>query len=112
MYAVVETGGRQYTVEPGQELVIEKIPAGEGEPVTFERLLLVVDDAGRAQVGQPYVEGARAVGTVIRQERGPKIRVFKYKAKTNYRRRQGHRQSLTRVRIDAIELAPVEAAEG
>jgi len=111
MYAVVETGGHQYTVQPGQELVIEKIPASEGEPVTFERLLLVVDDSGRSQIGQPYVEGARAVGTVIRQERGPKIRIFKYKAKTNYRRRQGHRQALTRVRIDAIELAPAKTED-
>ncbi|MCL8206736.1 MAG: 50S ribosomal protein L21 [Actinomycetia bacterium] len=112
MYAVVETGGHQYAVEPGQELVIEKIPAGEGDPVTFDRLLLVVDDAGRTRVGQPYVAGARAVGTVVRQERGPKIRVFKYKAKTNYRRRQGHRQLLTRVRIEAIEVEPTEAVEG
>lgn len=103
MYAVIETGGKQYRVSPGQELLIEKLPVDEGNEYTFDRLLMVVDDNGQPVVGQPYVSGASAVATIVRQERGEKILVFKYKAKSNYRRRQGHRQYLTRVRIDRID---------
>ncbi len=102
VYAVIETGGKQYRVTPGQELLIEKLPLDEGNEYTFDRLLLVVDDNGQPIVGTPYVQGANVVGTIVRQERGEKILVFKYKPKSNYRRRQGHRQYLTRVRIDRI----------
>ncbi len=102
VYAVIETGGKQYRVVPGQELLIEKLPVDEGHEYTFDRLLLVVDDNGQPMVGTPYVDGAHVVGTIVRQERGEKILVFKYKPKSNYRRRQGHRQYLTRVRIDQI----------
>lgn len=104
MYAVVETGGRQYNVQPGQQIVVEKLPVEAGTTIAFERILLVVDDAGEAHIGRPYVPGARAVATVVSQERGKKILVFKYKPKKNYRRRQGHRQYLSRVLIDRIEL--------
>lgn len=105
MYAVIETGGRQYRVEPGQVLLIEKLPVEEGSEVEFDRLLMVSGDTdGKCLVGTPYIEGAKAVGTVVRQERGPKILVFKYKPKSNYRRRQGHRQALTRVQVERIEL--------
>ncbi|MCL4495700.1 MAG: 50S ribosomal protein L21 [Firmicutes bacterium] len=103
MYAVIETGGKQYRVMPGQELLIEKLPLDEGNEYTFDRLLLVVDDNGQPVVGTPYVNGATATGTIVRQERAKKIQVFKYKPKSNYRRRQGHRQYLTRVRIDRID---------
>lgn len=103
MYAVIETGGKQYRVSPGQELLIEKLPAESGTEFDFEHLLLIVDEEGGAVVGSPYIAGAKAVATIVAQERGQKILVFKYKPKSNYRRRQGHRQSLTRVRIDRIE---------
>ncbi len=104
MYAVIETGGKQYRVEPGQILVVEKLPGEPGEELSFQNLLMVVGDEGEPKVGTPYVSGAKAVATVLGQERGKKILVFKYKPKSNYRRRQGHRQSHTRVRIDRIEL--------
>lgn len=103
MYAVIETGGKQYRVTPGQVLVVEKLLAEPGEELSFDNLLMVVPDEGEPAIGAPYVTGAKAVATVVAQERGKKILVFKYKAKSNYRRRQGHRQWLTRVRIDRIE---------
>lgn len=104
VYAVVETGGRQYRVEPGQELLVEKLAAEPGQELALDRLLMVVGEAGQTLVGRPYVDGARAVATVVGQERGPKILVFKYKPKVNYRRRRGHRQDLTRIRVERIEL--------
>lgn len=105
MYAVIETGGRQYRVKPGQELLVEKLPIEEGAEVEFDRLLMVTGEEGQTLlVGTPYVPGAKAVATVVRQERGRKILVFKYKPKSNYRRRQGHRQSLTRIQVLRIEL--------
>lgn len=104
MYAVVETGGRQYRVEPGHELLVEKLVAEPGQELALERLLMVVAEGGQTLVGRPYVDGARAVATVLGQERGPKILVFKYKPKVNYRRRRGHRQDLTRIRVERIEL--------
>lgn len=104
MYAVVETGGHQVRVEPGRYIEIEKLPVEVGTAVTFDRLLLVVNDGGQTLVGQPYVEGARALGKVLAQERGKKILVFKYKPKVNYRKRRGHRQSFTRVLIESIEV--------
>jgi large subunit ribosomal protein L21 len=103
VYAVIETGGKQYRVQPGQVLLVEKLAGEPGEELSFDNLLMVVKDEGEAQIGTPYVSGAKAVGTVVAQERGKKILVFKYKPKSNYRRRQGHRQWLTRVRIDRIE---------
>ncbi|MCY0879093.1 MAG: 50S ribosomal protein L21 [Firmicutes bacterium] len=105
MYAVIETGGKQYRVEPGQVIVVEKLPGEPGEALTFERLLMVRGEEGEAQVGSPYVGGAKVHGTILSQERGKKIVVFKYKPKSNYRRHQGHRQWQTRVRIDRIDLA-------
>ena len=105
MYAVMETGGKQYRVEPGQVLVVEKLPGEPGQELAFDNLLMVVGDEGEPQIGTPYVSGAKVYGTVVSQERAKKILVFKYKAKSNYRRRQGHRQYQTRVRIERIETA-------
>ncbi|MCL4521968.1 MAG: 50S ribosomal protein L21 [Firmicutes bacterium] len=103
MYAVMETGGRQYRVAPGEELLVEKLPGEAGDEFSLDQVLMVVDESGETIVGRPYVAGARAVATVVGQERGPKILVFKYKAKSNYRRRRGHRQDLTRIRVERIE---------
>jgi large subunit ribosomal protein L21 len=103
VYAVIETGGKQYRVEPGQVLVVEKLPGEPGDELAFDNLLMVVADGDEPQVGTPYVPGAKVVGTVVAQERAKKILVFKYKPKSNYRRRRGHRQWQTRVRIDRIE---------
>ncbi len=100
----METGGHQYRVTPGEELLVEKVAGEPGLEFSLEDVLMVVEDSGDVLVGYPYVAGARAVATVVGQERGPKILVFKYKPKSNYRRRRGHRQNLTRIRIERIEL--------
>jgi large subunit ribosomal protein L21 len=101
MYAVVSSGGKQYRVEPGGTLIVERLAADAGASITFDRVLLVGDGEG-ITVGTPTVSGATVSGTVIGEELGPKIVIFKYKQKVKYRRRTGHRQHLTRVRIDGI----------
>lgn len=104
MYAVVRTGGKQYRVEAGSTLIVEKLGAEAGSQVTFDRVLLV-GDGEKVTVGHPTVEGATVSGTVLGESLGEKIVVFKFKQKVKYRRRTGHRQRLTRVRIDAITAA-------
>ena len=100
-YAIIETGGKQYRVAVGQTLSIEKLPVEPGADITFDRVLMVGGD-GSARVGTPLLAGAKVQAQVEQQYRGPKIVVFKYKPKKRYRRRTGHRQSLTRVAITAI----------
>ncbi|WP_088007234.1 50S ribosomal protein L21 [Indiicoccus explosivorum] len=102
MYAIIETGGKQVKVAPGQEIYIEKLPAEAGDTVTFDKVLFVGGDS--TQVGAPYVDGATVTAKVEKQGRAKKITVFKYKAKKNYRRKQGHRQPYTKVVIDGINL--------
>lgn len=102
MYAIIETGGKQYRVAEGDVITIEKLEAGEGEKVEFDRVLTVVKD-GSVTLGKPVVSGAKVTGQVMAQGKGKKILVFKYKAKSNYRRRQGHRQPFTKVVIEKIE---------
>lgn len=103
MYAVIETGGKQYRVEPGDVLDIERLTeTGDDGAVEFDRVLLVGDDDG-VRVGTPVVDGASVKGSVVRETRGPKIRIFKYKRRKGYRRTKGHRQELHRVRIDDIQ---------
>lgn len=102
MYAVVTSGGKQYRVEPGATLLVERLTGEPGAAITFERVLLF-GDGDRVTVGTPTVDGVTVRGTVLGEERGPKLIVFKYRPKARYRRRSGHRQHLTRVRIDAIE---------
>jgi large subunit ribosomal protein L21 len=101
MYAVVTTGGKQYRVEAGSTLVVEKLAGEPGSSVTFDRVLLV-GDGETVTVGTPTVQGASVRATVLGEELGPKIVVFKFKQKVKYRRRTGHRQHLTRLHIDAI----------
>lgn len=105
MYAVIETGGKQYRVSPGDVLDIELLGgAGDaGSSVQFDRVLLVGGDSG-TQVGAPVLEGASVTGSLVAAVRGPKIRVFKSKKRKMYRRTMGHRQDLHRVRIDGIQL--------
>jgi large subunit ribosomal protein L21 len=100
-YAIIETGGKQYRVAVGDRLAVEKLPIEAGSNVTFDRVLMIGGEGG-AKVGTPLVAGASVEGRVEEQFRGPKIVVFKYKPKKRYRRRTGHRQSLTRVSITAI----------
>ncbi len=101
MYAIVETGGKQYRVAEGQVIDVEKLSAPEGATVSLDRVLMVAD-GGDVRVGTPVVEGARVEATVLDHAKGRKIRVFKYKPKIRYRRRAGHRQSYTRLRIERI----------
>jgi large subunit ribosomal protein L21 len=102
MYAVVSTGGKQYRVEPGTQLSVDRLPAEPGASVTFDRVLLV-GDGDQVTIGTPIVDGASVTATVLREERGPKLVIFKFKQKVKYRRRTGHRQHLTLVRIDRID---------
>jgi large subunit ribosomal protein L21 len=101
MYAVVSSGGKQYRVEPGTTLTMERIGAEAGAPFTFDRVLLI-GDGDRVTVGTPVVGGATVSATVLGEELGPKLVIFKFKQKVKYRRRTGHRQHLVRVYIDAI----------
>jgi len=102
MYAIIKTGGKQYKVSEGDVLKIEKLSAEQGAEVTFDEVLAIVND-GEVTVGKPTVSGAAVTATVVSQGKGPKIRVFKYKAKANERKRMGHRQPYTEVKISAIQ---------
>mgnify|MGYP005851374005 CR=1 FL=1 len=101
MYAVVETGGKQYKVSTGEAIEVEKLPFEVGEQIELDRVLLVADGE-RVHVGQPTVEGAKVLATVTDHSRGPKTVIFKYKPKERYRRKKGHRQSYTRLIVDEI----------
>lgn len=101
MYAVVETGGKQYKVSAGDTVDVEKLPFEVGEKIELDRVLLVAD-GDEVRVGQPTVEGAKVLATVTDHVKGPKIIVFKYKPKERYRRKKGHRQAYSRLMIDEI----------
>ena len=102
LYAIIKTGGKQYKVAEGNEIIIEKLDAEEGSSVTFEEVL-AVGEGEEIKFGRPLIEGAKVTGSVVKNGKGPKLRIFKYKHKTNYRRRQGHRQPFTKVKIEKIE---------
>lgn len=101
MFAIVETGGKQYKVSPGTVLRVEKLNAAEGEKVSLEKVLAVEKD-GELVVGTPYIEGAKVAATVRCHGKARKIIVFKYKPKKNYRRKKGHRQLYTELVIEEI----------
>ena len=103
MYAILETGGKQYRVQEQSVLNVETLPAAPGERVALERVLMVADDSG-VRVGTPVVEDAKVICRVLAHDRGPRVRVFKYKAKENYRRLRGHRQGMTRLLVERIEV--------
>lgn len=103
MFAVIETGGKQYRVQPGDVIDVELVEGAGGDgAVEFDRVLLVSQDEEGVAVGAPAVDGARVKGTLLGETRGPKIRVFKKKRRKQYRRTTGHRQHLSRVRIEEI----------
>ena len=102
MYAIIKTGGKQYKVAEGDEVIVEKLEVAEEESVTFEEVLAIVDGEN-VKIGQPVLKGAKVSGKVVKNGKGPKIRIFKFKHKTNYRRRAGHRQPFTKVKIEKIE---------
>ena len=100
MKAIIETGGKQYKVAEGDVLFIEKLDAEAGEGVVFDKVLALLGD--EAKIGTPVVEGAKVDATIVKNGKGKKIMIFKYKPKKNYRRRQGHRQPYTKVQIGKI----------
>ena len=100
MYAVIKTGGKQYRVAEGQKLRVEKLPGNAGDKVTFSEVLLVGGDAPK--IGKPLVSGASVAAEITGQDRGKKIVVFKFRRRKNYRRKNGHRQPYTELKITGI----------
>lgn len=101
MYAIVEMGGKQYKVSVGETVDVDKMPAEVGEAVELDRVLLV-SDGDEVMVGRPFLERVKVLATVVGQGRGRKVIVFKYKPQVRYRRKSGHRQPYTRLRIEGI----------
>ena len=101
MYAVVRSGGRQYRAEAGSQLLVEKLPVDAGQKLTMDEVLLVVD-GDDVKIGTPFLKGAKVEATVLAHEKGPKIRIFKYRPKQRYRKRAGHRQTYTRLLVDKV----------
>jgi len=110
MYAVIETGGKQYRVELGSELAVERLEGAAGDTIKFERVLLVAD-GDKASVGTPVVGDALVTASLVRQDRGEKLIVFKYRPKARHRAKNGHRQEQTIVRIADITFGGRSAAE-
>jgi len=104
MYAVFQTGGKQFRAEPGTRIRIPSLSAEPGDVVTFDQVLLAGDGAENVSVGSPTVEGASVKAEVIRHGRAKKLIVFKRKRRKNYRRKQGHRQGFTEIRVDEVAL--------
>lgn len=102
MYAVIKTGGKQYRVAEGQKLRVEKLAGSAGDKITFDEVLLVGGDTPK--IGQPLVKGASVAAEIVGQDRGKKIVVFKFKRRKNYRRKNGHRQPYTELKITGISL--------
>jgi len=107
MYAVIETGGKQYRVEPNEVFAVEKLDVANGDVVEFDKVALIQDE-GKVLVGRPWVEGAKVVCRVLKAEgKDRKIVVFTFKAKKNVRRKKGHRQRFTQVKVEQIQTAGV-----
>lgn len=104
MFAVVQTGGKQYRVTEGDVIRIEKIDAQDGAKITLDQILMV-GEAGKPKIGTPLVSGANVQAEVVAQARAPKITVFKKKRRQNYRRKKGHRQEITILRVTGIKAA-------
>ncbi|HOJ52493.1 MAG TPA: 50S ribosomal protein L21 [Syntrophales bacterium] len=103
MYAVIKTGGKQYRVSQGDEIAVEKLPGNRGEEVIFDQVLMWATDQ-EIKLGTPVVEGVKVISEIVRQEKGPKIYVFRMKRRKGYRKKTGHRQMLTRVKIKEIVI--------
>ena len=111
MYAVIQTGGKQYRVSPGQTIEVELLPAEPGSTVTVDEVLLV-SNGDETLVGAPFVPGAKVVTIVARESRGPKVLVFKYKSKKRYRRTTGHRQDYIHLLVTDIQAKQLVALGG
>ena len=103
MYAVIKTGGKQYRVEPGKTVVVEKLTGDAGAPVVFDQVLLVSSgDGGSVTIGKPMVAGAKVTGEIVEQGRGDKLVVFKFRRRKRSRKKNGHRQHYTAVKITKV----------
>lgn len=101
-FAVIETGGKQYTVAPNEAINIEKLSGESGDKVSFDKVLMFADEDD-VKLGKPYLDGVQVTGSIQQQGKDKKIRVFKYKSKTRQRKTKGHRQPFTTVKIDEIK---------
>ena len=101
IYALIETSGRQFKVSPGQTITVDKIPVAEGSQIEMDKVLLISDE-GKITSGRPFIEGAKVTATVVGEGRGKKVVVFKFKSKTRYRKKMGHRQQYTKLTIKDI----------
>ena len=111
MYAIIETGGNQYRVAEGDVLTVEKLAVEDGAQVELDKVLLLSKD-GDVQVGAPYIEGAKVFGEVVESGKGKKVIIFKYKSKKDYRKKQGHRQPYTMIKITSLDgKAPAKAVK-
>ena len=111
MYAIIETGGKQYRVAEGDVLTVEKLAVEDGAQVELDKVLLLSKD-GDVQVGAPYIEGTKVFGEVVESGKGKKVIIFKYKAKKDYRKKQGHRQPYTMIKITSLDgKAPAKVAK-
>jgi large subunit ribosomal protein L21 len=104
MYAVIQTGGKQYRVAQGDDLFLEKLPGHAGDPVVFDRVLMI-SDGENIQVGKPYLDNTKVFGRLKRQDKHKKIVVFKFKRRKGFRKTRGHRQPFSLVKIEGIESA-------
>ena len=103
MYAVLKSGARQYRAEVGETILVDLLSAEVGQQLEMDKVLLIADGE-QVEVGRPIIEGAKVLATVVAQEKGPKIQIFKYHPRKRYRRRAGHRQRYTRLRVDKIVM--------
>ena len=104
MYVIIQTGGKQYRVAQGDDLILEKLPGQVGDTVVFDKVLMT-SDGENVQVGKPYLENTKVVGRLKRQDKSKKIVVFKFKRRKGFRRTKGHRQPFSLVKIEGIEVA-------
>ena len=102
MLAVVETGGKQYLLEEGTVVSVEKLAMEPGKTVTLDKVLLLKSDENKVEIGQPYVKGANVTALVLEQSKDDKVTVFKFKRKTGYQKKQGHRQQFTTIKVEKI----------
>ncbi len=103
MYAVIETGGKQLKVSEGETVLVEKLDGEVSSDFVFDKVMAVVD-GDNTKIGTPYVDGAKVSATIVKQDKNKKVIVFKYRSKTNYRKKTGHRQPYTKVTIKSIQL--------